>query len=236
MPSIHNRLVAAIAVLAASSALHAQDTVIIPCDGVPLDDTYCYTNNDEHAWLWQSECGAFVSLQFTSGTIESSLYDHLTIHDGVDDLAPVLYQNGSDGGNIDLTGLQFIASSGSLYMYMTSNATNCCATDGLRDMGWEWAWTLSSGSVGIHEEPVGNFSLYPNPATSEFQLRLQGSANGATEVRILDVTGRMVYRNTFVPNGSTPLNLDLHDLQSGQYSVVLTNPNWVKSQQLQVIR
>ena len=236
MNFLQNCLVAGITLLTASPALRAQDIVLIPCNGVPVGATYCYTDNDEHAWHWQSECGAPVFLEFTSGIIESSLYDLLTIYDGPDENSPVVYLNGANLGDVDLMGLQFVGSSGNLYMKMTSNATNCCATDGFRDTGWEWAWSVSSGSVGINEKQAGNFTMYPNPATSEVHLRLQSSTSDPAEIRILDVTGRVVYQSNFAATGVELNTFDLHGLQSGHYSVVLATPNWEKTQQLQVIR
>ncbi len=236
MRFLHNCLMAGITMVAATPALLAQDSLLIPCNGATLGDTYCYADNDEHAWFWQSECGAPVILEFTSGIIESSLYDHLTIYDGPDENSPVVYMNGANLGNVDLTGLQFVGSSGNLFMKMTSNATNCCATDGFRDTGWEWAWSVSSGSVGVHELQAGNFTMYPNPATSELHLRLQSPTDGPSEMRVLDVTGRVVYANSFVSTGAEANTIDLHDLQSGNYSVVLTTASGVKTQKLQVIR
>ncbi len=228
-------LLVGITLLTASPALHAQDTLLIPCNGAPVGDTYCYTDNNEHAWHWQSECGAPVFLEFTSGTIESSLYDQLRIFDGPDDLSVIMWLNGSAPGEQDLTGLSFVASSGDLYMQMTSDATNCCATDGFRDASWEWVWTVSSGSVGIPEEQAATFTMYPNPAASEVHLRLDSPVSGTTEIRIWDVTGRVVYQNSLA-TGAELNTFDLHGLQSGHYSVVLTTPNWVKTQQLQVLR
>ena len=232
----HACLFAGIATFVASPALRAQDIVIIPCNGTPVGDTYCYTDNDEHAWHWQSECGAPVILQFTSGTIESSLYDQLRIFDGPDDVSVGVWLNGSAPEDEDLTGLSFVGSSGDLYMKIISNATNCCATDGFRDTGWEWVWSLSSGAVGIHEQQAGSFTMYPNPATSELHLRLQSPASGPAEVRILDMTGRVVYQNSFAATRAELNVFDLHGLQSGNYSVVLTTSHWVKTRKLQVIR
>lgn len=236
MRALQNCLVAGITMLAATHALRAQDTTLVPCNGAPVGATYCYANNDEHVWYWHSECGYPVVLQFTSGTIESSLYDHLRIYDGADELSPLVYSNGSSAGTEDLTGSQFVGSSGDLYMHMTSNATNCCATDGFRGVGWEWVWSVSSGSVGIQEEQAGNFTMSPNPATSALHIRLQSPTNGPTEIMILDVTGRVVFHNSFSASGAVSNTFDVHGLQSGHYSVVLTTPNGVKTRKLQVTR
>ena len=229
-------LLVGITLLAAAPAVHAQDTLLIPCNGAPVGGTYCYTDNDEHAWHWQSECGAPMMLEFISGTIESSPNDHLRFYDGPDDLSPLMFSNGTNPAVQDLTGLSFMASSGDLYVQMTSNATNSCATDGFRDASWEWTWTVSSGSVEIPEEQAATFTMYPNPATSELHLELPSPAQGAVEIRILDVTGRIMYQQRFAASGPALNTFDLRGLQSGHYSVVLTTAGGLMSQQLQVMR
>jgi hypothetical protein len=95
---------------------------------------------------------------------------------------------------------------------------------------------VECGYAGIEEESAANFTMYPNPATSELYMRLPGDTHGRTEVRILDVSGRVVYSNTFTAAGAELNTFDLHGLQSGNYSVVVTTPDWVKAQNLQIIR
>lgn len=109
-----------------SPTLQAQDTVIVPCDGDTVFGSYCYTNNDQHTWFWQSACGAAVTVHFQSGEIEGNASDQMRIYDGADAMAPLLYSN--PASDLDLAGLSFVGLSGMLYMEMTSNATNCCAT------------------------------------------------------------------------------------------------------------
>lgn len=235
MRSILLPAVAGLTLLSATTALRAQNTVIIPCNGASVGVSYCYTDNADHAWHWQSECGALIFLTFSSGIIESSLYDQLMIYDGPDHLAPILYLNGLSA-EVDLTGLSFVGTSGDLYMQMTSNATNSCATNGFRDGSWEWNWTVSSGAVGVHEQQAEVFNLWPNPAGSELYLRLQQPLNAITTLRILDVIGRVVYQARFQPNGTAVQRFPLHGLQSVHYSVVLITADRVQSRQLQVIR
>jgi hypothetical protein len=229
MRLLHNCLAASITLLALAQGLHAQQITIVPCNGT-VDEVYCYVNNDDHSWHWQCDCGP-VNLHFVSGNIESN-YDHLRIYDGPDDVSPLLYQNGQE----DLSGLEFISTGGNLFMQFNSNATNCCATDGLLGGGLsEWVFSASNGSVGIQEEQAGNFTMYPNPVTSELHLRLSSHTNGAAEVRILDVSGRVVYENSFTATAGQLSTFDLNALQNGIYSVVLATTNGVKTQSLQVI-
>src|SRR5690606_40250890 len=99
------------------------------------------------------------------------------------------------GDDLDLAGLSFVGGSGELYMEMTSDAVNCCATDefGFRDAGWQWHWAVTSGgTAGISAERAAPFAMYPNPAKDEVLLQLPAGTDGGGEVRIMDVAGRLV--------------------------------------------
>lgn len=232
MRLLQKGLATAIMLLAAAHGLRAQDTTIVPCDGGSVPGIYCYVNNDNHTWYWECPCGSPITLHFTSGTIEPN--DHLSIYDGPDNTSPLLFSSGQV--DLSLIGLELVSSGSDMYMKFTSDPTNCCATDGL--LGTAWNWTASDGSstAGINEAQAESFTMYPNPAVNELSLRLTSNTNGPAEIRILDVSGRVVYQNSFTANGAKLNTFDLHGLQSGNYSVVLTTPNWVKAESLQVIR
>ncbi len=240
MRLLYNCLIAGTSLLTATHGLRAQDTITVPCNGSSVGQVYCYVNNDEHSWYWHSECpGEPIILQVTSGAIEGSQYDLLTVYDGANQNAPVLYANPYGTVFQELAGLELWNTGTDMFMTFTSNATNCCATGGLLGGGLtEWVFSASNGSStnGIPEEQEGNFTMYPNPATDELHLRLSGNANGNAEIRILDVTGRVGYQNNFTATGAELTTFDLRGLQSGIYSVVLTTTTGTKTQQLQVIR
>jgi hypothetical protein len=221
----------AVTLLSASTALQAQDTIVVPCDGDTVFGSYCYTNNDDHTWYWVSACGAPVRVHFFSGTIESSPNDELQIFDGADNVAPLLFANGSNPGTIDLTGLNFVGNSGMLFMEMTSNATNCCATDNL--MGTSWQWAVTSGStVGIGEARTGGFTMYPNPARGVLYVDGGTKLKNDAEVRIMDVSGRVVYRGKLLSGLNS---IDVRDLRSGTYTVAIETAEGFETQSLQVV-
>ncbi len=216
----------------------AQVPVIIPCNGDSLVDTYCYTNNDGQVWYWQSECYAPVILEFLSGTIESGTFDYLRIFDGQDNVAPLLWQNASGPDNVDLTGIALVSSSGSLYMELLSDSTNCCATDGvgLRDFtSVPWTWTVKSTvTTGMATEQDARFTMWPNPASEVVNISMLGRMNGT--VQVVDVSGRTVLQDRFLPNGPNGYALHLGGLRDGLYSVKLITPNGtVKTQSLQIV-
>lgn len=204
----------------------------LECEDAPVTETYCYTNHDDHTWHWYCACGNNLLLDFSAGTIESYSYDPFWIYDGPDNNAPVLYHNFGGTDDIDLSTLSFLSTGSDLYMEMSSDYVASCE-DGLQD---EWVWTVGcDGTTVVNEGGAVDFVMYPNPATNELYLRLPGDTNGTTEIKILDAAGRIVLLDKFTAKGANLNTFDLHGLQNGTYSVIVTASNWVKAQRLQVI-
>lgn len=110
----------------------------ITCGGAPLDQTYCYINNDNHQWHWQATTpGLPLIIIFSAGTIESASFDHLRIYDGPDNLSPLLYDH-TQLSQENLTGLQRVATSGHIYMENTSDGSVSCSSGSQT----EWAWQV----------------------------------------------------------------------------------------------
>ena len=214
----------------------AQAPIIIPCNNDPVPDIYCYVDNDYHVWHWQSECGEPLVLQFNSGTLGPDMGDRLAIHDGPDTLGtPMVVLGGPE--TTELAGMVFVSTGAHLVMKMISNDTiSCVSVDGFRD-AWDWEWTVAanSGTAGIEGMLGERFTMYPNPVTRGSHLRLADLGYTAVVIRIMDIGGRTVYTNTAASTTGTFMDIDLSGLQSGQYSVVLSTPAWVRSNKLQIM-
>ena len=91
-------------------------------------------------------------------------------------------------------------SNGTYYVKITSNIL-CSNTSA--------AYTVVN--IGLNEENLSGFEMYPNPATDRLTFNVQGSA----EVRILDAAGRLVYTG-FVEG---KYSLDVQDWARGVYMV-----------------
>ncbi|MBS1581317.1 MAG: hypothetical protein JST66_03860, partial [Bacteroidetes bacterium] len=160
------------------------DTIV--CGEPALELSYCYTNNDSHAWHWVSDGTEPLALVFSSGTLESMDYDHLAIYDGASDQAPVLYEHtGFD--QEDLTGLLVTSTGTHLYMEMSSDEFFSSCDDGEQQ---EWNWTV--GCLDC-TNPVADFQVVPDCVHNSFNvavtvsslgtasaLRLQNSLDGTT--------------------------------------------------------
>jgi hypothetical protein len=62
--------------------------------------------------------------------------------------------------------------------------------------------------------------IYPNPAYTSIHYRFMSETSGAVEIRIVDVTGRLVhYESAGISRGLNVLNSDIDGLAAGVYQV-----------------
>lgn len=94
-------------------------------DNASRNLTHCYENLDNTCWIINSEDGSAINVNFNAGTLENCC-DTITIYDGANDTAPVLYQ-GNNGGN--LSGLQFTGTSEHMFIKINSNEAVSCSTN-----------------------------------------------------------------------------------------------------------
>jgi len=79
--------------------------------------------------------------------------------------------------------------------------------------------TFRPGTENVAENGQALLSLYPNPTQSV--LNLSADLQGRTEVKVLDLQGRIVKH--YVVNGLSALRLNVSDLQSGVYFLFVSN-------------
>ncbi|MBK6408756.1 MAG: fibronectin type III domain-containing protein [Flavobacteriales bacterium] len=95
--------------------------VQVNCGGAVVDEFYQPVDNDNQYWAYHSNGTGAFTLTFNSGDIESFTWDKLTIRDGVDGNAPILYQNPS--AQTDLTGVTVTATGSDLFMTLTTDGS-----------------------------------------------------------------------------------------------------------------
>ncbi len=116
-------------------------TNVVSC-GSPLDQTYCYRNNDNTVFRYSSTDGSPITLTFVSGLIQNGS-DKITIRDGALFTDPLLF-DGANGGN--LAGLTRTASSGTLYLRVTSDVGGSCS-EGSLGLGGGWSFNATCEGV-----------------------------------------------------------------------------------------
>ncbi|WP_203295280.1 gliding motility-associated C-terminal domain-containing protein [Luteirhabdus pelagi] len=101
-------------------------TTIVCADG-PVNNTYCYDENDTTAFEFQSDTGFPLTVVFNAGTVEQN-FDELLIldSDGVTDLnAATPY---GDGG--ELAGLSYTSTGDIITVQINSDISNSCVSGG----------------------------------------------------------------------------------------------------------
>jgi hypothetical protein len=74
---------------------------------------------------------------------------------------------------------------------------------------------------GLNEQTNWSVSLYPNPATEQITLVLNGNI-AANEVEIFDVQGRLLYNGKL---NATTTTLDVQHYQRGMYIIRVSAEN-----------
>lgn len=191
---------------------------------------YCYSNSDTAWFAYQGDVGTPLTIEFLWGQLLAD--DFVQIFNGWDPIpANLLWQGNMNG---DMTGWSVNTTNNNHQMLLriVSNSAYSCATG---EAFPPLHWVMQCGTVGIGENMGTDFSMYPNPTTGELSLQLPSIAHGSVDMRVVDLSGRSVHHETFTSTGGVK-TFDLAKLQSGNYVVTITTNDWVKSQQLQVIR
>ncbi len=152
--------------------------VIIDCDQPELQESYCYPNNMNEDWHYQSIGGQPLAILFSSGTIESDVFDDLTIYDGPDATYPILWQH--VGGTEDLTNVLAVSTGPDIYMRGTSDGSVSCQSGSMLT----WNWTV--GCLDC-EPTTTSFNLVPDCIHRTYQVAVDiANLGSATAVNIYD--------------------------------------------------
>jgi hypothetical protein len=74
----------------------------------------------------------------------------------------------------------------------------------------------------VLEEESNSFTIYPNPATSELRIALNGIA--ARRMEVVDITGRIVITQA-IPSGTPNVEFSVAQLARGTYSIRVISTN-----------
>jgi len=88
-------------------------------------------------------------------------------------------------------------------------------------------------STSLEELSVDKYEISPNPAKSEFSIKLD-QITDRLDIKILDVHGKIVYQSLF--KNTKEENIDLTKFPSGSYSLLLKTKDKVATDRLIVIK
>lgn len=87
----------------------------------------------------------------------------------------------------------------------------------------------------IENSSIKTFGLYPNPAHDNVRMMLQMEQPGNTVISIIDVKGSIAYSNaTTLRSGLQSVDLDISELVSGLYQIVVRQGNEIQTSRLLV--
>ena len=209
---------------------YAVDSCVIVSCGVDAYE-YCYGNNEDRWYTYKSAINGPITIRFSQGQLLAG--DLITIYNGLSASANTLFQGNNNGGSFAGFELNSQNTDYALTLRIRSNDTGSCEDNGV---AVPLQWAIGCGAIGIDEFTNGSFSVYPNPTEGLLQIELGKKVEGKVQLRITDMSGRIVMEQQLLMNGGTRNAVDMTKLQSGQYLVQLTTPVWVKTERVQVAR
>ena len=87
----------------------------------------------------------------------------------------------------------------------------------------------------IENSSIKTFGLYPNPAHDNVRMMLQMEQTGNTVISIIDVKGSVAYSiSATLRSGLQSVDLDISELVSGLYQIVVRQGNEIQTSRLVV--
>ena len=150
------------------------DVTNLPCPFIscgPDNYTYCYTNNENVYFVYQSASTFPIALIFNAGAMYQFDGDQITIYDGLDIFAPVLFTG--DNGGLSFGGMLFVSTNvnNALTFQITSDAFTSCFDFGLTPFDW----TVSCLDC---TNPTGVFAVEPDCIHRQFSILLDLTGTG----------------------------------------------------------
>ncbi len=124
------------------------------------------------------------------------------------------------------------AGTGTVTMYLTVNGVNGDGSAGSSDLSGNTSITLSeytpTSNVSSFNSEV-TISAYPNPVSSELNIRIAEAVNDNYDVKVYDMAGRTLYNG---PTSAGVLSLNTSTWSSGIYNVVVANESAAKTMRI----
>jgi len=80
---------------------------------------------------------------------------------------------------------------------------------------------LQSATMGISDNSLANFALYPNPNKGNFTVQFNSTSNKEVSILVHDMRGRTILNNKYSNTGLFSQNVQLDQVQAGIYLVTV---------------
>jgi subtilisin-like proprotein convertase family protein len=182
-----------------------------------------------HTWINDLR-GILIS---PAGT-QINLFTNPCVSDAIEDISATFDDNGVAvicGNNPGISGTVIPVQALAGLVGQSSTGT---WTLRIRDMFNEDGGSLNSWSLnictvmpalGVNDNTLANFSLYPNPSNGTFTINFEADNSNPVEVKVFDLRGREIYSNTYANQSLFNETIDLDAVQSAIYLLKVKNGN-----------
>ena len=81
---------------------------------------------------------------------------------------------------------------------------------------------VEASSIGLKENNLQSFALFPNPNSGKFSITLNEIYSGDISFKVTSTTGQIVYQKSEVVKSTNSFDLDLSQISKGAYFVIVT--------------
>lgn len=95
-----------------------------------------------------------------------------------------------------------------------------------QDTGTLNDWTLNicyEPTLNVEENEISEFSIFPNPNSGEFTIKLNSFSTSKIKVEVYDIQGRAVFNNSYLNNSNFNQIINLNNVQAGMYLVKVSD-------------
>ncbi|OUR93968.1 hypothetical protein A9Q87_04485 [Flavobacteriales bacterium 34_180_T64] len=88
----------------------------------------------------------------------------------------------------------------------------------------DWSIEIcSEQQLSVNDFTSGNFSIFPNPNSGEFTIKLNSNSGNAITVDVHDIRGRRIFNNAFNAASEFEQTIRLNAVQAGMYLVTVND-------------
>lgn len=146
------------------------------------------------------------------------------------------YQWQDDHGNVIDNPTNVFPATGLTKYYVTAWNENGCPSTTVRLTTYVAPRKEMAGDVAIGNNGSIALATYPNPVTDNLNVLASFDSQSTATVRLLDITGREVYSNAFAGSNELSEAINVSNLTSGTYTLVITTDNDVVTQNIVIVR
>ena len=112
------------------------------------------------------------------------------------------------------------------YSLLVSDLNECTSSDEIS------IFISQANALDLHRRNTAEIYIYPNPATSQIRIRIDGDLFKNFTLTLINSSGKILYNNTYDKSKEIVLPIDRSVLTQGMYFILLRNSEFSVSKKL----